>query len=310
MTSRPLRFGAQLWPQQTDWPTLRDAGVAIDRSGWDVLMTWDHLLAVEGPWEQPAFEGWSVLAAWAALTERVELGLLVGANTFRDPGLTAKLAVTLDHLSGGRAILGLGAAWHEREHEAHGIDFGASPGVRLGRLDEALGIIRRLLAGERFDFDGEHYHLRDVVQAPLPVRQPLPILVGGSGPRKTLRIVATHADAWDTAGALDVVRERVRLLDEHCAMIGRDPSEIERWYHLPIVIRDDRAAAEASIAGAMAGIGVDEVYPGAYGEPAHVADTLRPFIDLGFTTFVALLPPPYDRETIDRIGEVRALLQA
>ena len=179
-----------------------------DGPGWAVLMTWDHLLAIEGPWEQPELEGWSVLAAWAALTERVELGLLVGANTFRDPGLTAKLAVTLDHISDGRAILGLGAAWHEREHEAHGIDFGTSPGVRLDRLNEALGIIRRLLVGERFDFDGEHYHLRDVVHAPLPVRRPLPILVGGSGPRKTLRIVATHADAWDTAGPLDVVRER------------------------------------------------------------------------------------------------------
>ena len=89
MTSRPLRFGAHLWPMQTDWPTLRDAGVAMDRSGWDLLMTWDHLFAVEGPWEQPEFEGWSVLAAWAVLTQHVELGLLVGANTVRDPGMTA-----------------------------------------------------------------------------------------------------------------------------------------------------------------------------------------------------------------------------
>ena len=308
MTSRPLRFGAQLWPEATDWPTLRDAGVAMDEAGWDVLMTWDHLLAIEGPWGQPSFEGWSVLAAWAALTRRVELGLLVGANTYRNPGLTAKLATTLDHISGGRAILGLGAAWNEREHEAHGLDFGASPGARLDWLDEALGIIRRLLAGERFDHDGPAYHLQDILHAPLPIRRPMPILVGGSGLRKTLRIVATHADAWDTAGALDVVQERVRTLDDHCAAIGRDPSEIERWYHVPIVIRDDHEAAEASIKGAMAGIGVDEVYPGLYGDPAHVADGLRPFIDLGFTTFVALLPPPYDRETIDRIGEVRALL--
>ncbi len=113
--ARPIvRFGAQLWPQRTDWPTLRDAGIAMDDAGWDLLMTWDHLLAIEGPWEQASYEGWSLLSAWAVLTRRVELGLLVGANTFRNPGLTAKLAVTLDHLSGGRAILGLGAAWNER----------------------------------------------------------------------------------------------------------------------------------------------------------------------------------------------------
>ncbi len=203
-----MRFGAQLWPQGVDWPTLRDAGVAMDEAGWDLLMTWDHLLAIEGPWDQSSYEGWSLLSAWAVLTRRVELGLLVGANTFRNPGLTAKLAVTLDHLSGGRAILGIGGAWFEREHDAHGIDFGQTPGERLDRLDEALTVIRRLIAGDRFDFDGRLYEVRDAFQAPRPIRGHLPLLVGGSGPRKTLRIVARHADAWDTAGDLDVVTTR------------------------------------------------------------------------------------------------------
>ncbi len=280
----------------------------MDRAGWDILMTWDHLLAIEGPWEQPAFEGWSLLAAWAVLTERVELGLLVGANTLRNPGLTAKLAVTLDHLSAGRAILGIGAAWNEREHEAHGIDFGRSPGERLDRLDEALGLIRRWLAGDRFDFDGRHYEVRDAHQAPRPIRARLPILVGGSGPRKTLRIVARHADAWDTAGDLEVVAARVALLEGHCAAIGRDPSEIELILHLPIVVRDSAAAAEQSMRSAMARAGVDDIYPGLYGEPEAVADGLRPYMELGFRTFVALIPPPYDPETIARIGEVRELL--
>jgi alkanesulfonate monooxygenase SsuD/methylene tetrahydromethanopterin reductase-like flavin-dependent oxidoreductase (luciferase family) len=307
--ARPIvRFGAQLWPQGTDWPTLRDAGIAMDEAGWDLLLTWDHLLAIEGPWEQPSFEGWSLLAAWAVLTERVELGLLVGANTFRNPGLTAKLAVTLDHLSGGRAILGLGAAWNEREHDAHGLDFGPRPGVRLDRLDEALTIIRRALAGERFDFDGTHYQTHDLVHAPRPNRDPLPILVGGSGPRKTLRIVARHADIWDTAGSLAVVAERDAILREHCAAIGRDQAEIGRMVHLPIVVRDTSRAAEEAIRAGMRANGVDEVYPGLYGPPALVADGLRPFMELGFRDIVSLMPAPYDRETIDRIGEVRELL--
>jgi len=147
----PVRFGLQLWSQSTDWPTFRDAAVAADGAGWDSIWTWDHLLAIFGPWEQPIFEGWTALAALGPLTDRARLGLMVGANTFRNPGLTAKLATTLDHVSSGRAVLGIGGAWFEREHDAFGIDFGASPGERLGWLDESVTLLRRLLDGERVD---------------------------------------------------------------------------------------------------------------------------------------------------------------
>src|SRR4029079_13468550 len=115
-----LRFGAQLWSQTTTWPQFRDASVAAEAAGWDSIWTWDHLNAIFGPWEQPIFEGWSILTATAAVTQRIRLGLLVGANTFRNPGLTAKLATTMDHVSDGRAILGIGGAWFEREHDAYG----------------------------------------------------------------------------------------------------------------------------------------------------------------------------------------------
>ncbi len=119
-----LKFGIQLWAQNTTWAQFRDAAVAAEAAGWDSVWTWDHLLAIFGPWRQPIFEGWMSLAGWAASTSRIRLGLMVGANTFRNPGLTAKLATTLDHISDGRAILGIGGAWFEREHEALGIDFG------------------------------------------------------------------------------------------------------------------------------------------------------------------------------------------
>ncbi len=145
----PVKIGFLLWPQTDSWPTLRDAAVRAERGGAASLWTWDHLNSIVGPWEGPILEGWSILAGWSQVTERATLGLMVGANTFRNPGLTAKLATTLDHLSGGRAILGIGGAWFEREHEAFGIDFGSGFGERLDRLDESVMLLRRLLDGER-----------------------------------------------------------------------------------------------------------------------------------------------------------------
>ena len=143
-----MRFGAAFWINRTTWPALRDAVLTAERAGWDSVWIDDHLLADEGEPTDPNLEGWATLAALAALTERVRLGLLVAANTFRPPGPTAKLATTLDHLSNGRAVLGIGGGWFAREHEAFGIDFGSSFGDRLDRLDEAVGLIRRLLDGE------------------------------------------------------------------------------------------------------------------------------------------------------------------
>ncbi|HEX7474096.1 MAG TPA: TIGR03560 family F420-dependent LLM class oxidoreductase, partial [Candidatus Limnocylindrales bacterium] len=241
-----VRFGAQFWSQASAWSAFRDASLAAEAAGWDGIWTWDHLLAIQGPWEQPIFEGWTSLAAVAAVTKRVTVGLMVGANTFRDPGLTAKLATTLDHISDGRAVLGIGGAWFEREHDAFDIDFGAGFGERLDRLDEAVAIMRRLLDGERFSFEGDHYTIRDALCEPRPVQAHLPILVGGSGPKKTLRTVALRADAWNAAGFLDEVTGKVAILAEHCEAVGRDPASIERTISFPIVIRDASLAAEAA----------------------------------------------------------------
>jgi alkanesulfonate monooxygenase SsuD/methylene tetrahydromethanopterin reductase-like flavin-dependent oxidoreductase (luciferase family) len=237
---------------------------------------------------------------------------MVGANTFRNPGHTAKLATTLDHISGGRAILGIGGAWFEREHDAHGIDFGAGFGERLDRLDESVMFIRRLLDGETVDHVGRHYAMHDAVQAPVPVQAHLPILIGGSGPKKTLRTVARFADAWNTAGTLEETVIRLDILREHCAAVGRDPSTIELTVSFPIVLRDSLAAAEAAFGVLLAhnGIGGIEGVPLLLGEPAAVADRIRPYRDLGFRTIIVRLPAPYDRETLERIGEVRALLEA
>jgi F420-dependent oxidoreductase-like protein len=305
-----MRFGAQLWSQQASWPVWRDAGLAAEAAGWDSLWTWDHLLAIFGPWEQPIFEGWSVLSAIGALTAKVRLGLMVGANTFRNPALTAKLATTLDHVSNGRAVLGIGGAWFDREHEAYGIDFGSGVGERLDRLDESVMLMRRLLDGERFDHDGRYYQLHDALCRPRPVQAHLPILVGGSGPKKTLRTVAERADAWNTSGTADEVRAKLDILDEHCAAVGRDRSTIELTVSFPITIRDSVEAAETAYAGILAANNVADMSanPVLLGSPAVVAEAIAPYRDLGFRTVIARLPAPFDRETIARIGEVGALL--
>ena len=305
----PVRLGLQLWSQSTTWEGFRDAAQAAEASGWDDVWTWDHLLGIFGPWEQPILEGWTALSGLAALTSRVRLGLMVGANTFRNPGLTAKLVVTLDHISDGRAILGIGGAWFEREHDAYGIAFGSGFGERLDRLDEAVGLLRRLLDGERIaHHEGRYYRMHDAVVSPGPIQEHLPILIGGSGPTKTLRTTARYADGWNISGWLDEARRKVATLEDRCREVGRDPSEIERTISFPIVIRETRAAAEARFNELLAHNRSPDAgnVPVLLGPPEAVADGIRPYVEeLGFTHVIVRMPAPYDRETIDRMVDVR-----
>ncbi len=308
-----MRFGAQLWSQHCTWPEFRDAALRAEGAGWDSVWTWDHLLAIFGPWEQPIFEGWATLSAVAAVSSRIRLGLMVGANTFRNPGLTAKLATTLDHVSNGRAVLGIGGAWFEREHDAFGIaEWGSGFGERLDRLDEAVMLLRRLLDGERFSHEGRFYTFHDALCEPRPVQAHLPILVGGSGPRKTLRTVAERADAWNTTGTVAEVRDKLAILDEHCAAVGRDRSTIELTISFPITIRDTVEAARRAASERFTVNGVQDAGAGLQldGPPAVIAEAIAPFRDLGFSTVIVRLPAPFDTGTLDRMSEVGALLDA
>jgi alkanesulfonate monooxygenase SsuD/methylene tetrahydromethanopterin reductase-like flavin-dependent oxidoreductase (luciferase family) len=305
-----MRFGLQLWSQQTSWPGFRDAALAAEEAGWHSVWTWDHLLAIFGPWEQPIFEGWSVLNGLGPLTSKLRLGLMVGANTFRNPGHTAKLATTLDHLSGGRAILGIGGAWFDREHDAYGIDFGASVGERLDRLDESVMLMRRLLDGERFSHEGGFYTMHDALLAPRPIQTHLPILVGGSGPRKTLRTVARRADAWNTSGTVEEVQAKLDILSEHCSDVGRDVATIDKTVSFPIILRDDPAEASAAYDALLAANSADDMgsVPVLLGSPTTIADAIRPYQEMGFGTVIVRMPAPYDRETIERMASVGELL--
>jgi alkanesulfonate monooxygenase SsuD/methylene tetrahydromethanopterin reductase-like flavin-dependent oxidoreductase (luciferase family) len=309
-----FRFGIMLASQATTWPPMLEAARRVDQLGYDHLWTWDHLHAILGDPRVPIFEGYTVLAAWAAATERTRLGLLVGANPFRNPGIVAKAIATLDHVSGGRAIVGLGAAWFEEEHRAHGLEFGTSVGERLAWLDESATAIRTLLdAGIVTSEPGARYDFRELQHWPVPVQARLPIMIGGGGERKTLRIVAKLADYWNVSGTpTDLVRKR-EVLDAHCAAVGRDPAEIIRTTGTWIVIRNTTAAAKRAWATQMANNGSDPVDRNAHriflGPPDLVAQHLLEHVAAGFDSTIVEMAAPYDHETLERLlGEVKPLV--
>jgi len=311
-----VRFGAAFWIQRTDWPSLRDASLAAEAAGFDTIWFDDHLLSDEGDWRAPKLEGWAALAALAPLTQRARLGHLVSANTFRNPGLTAKMAATLDHVSGGRFILGLGGGWFEREHDAFGLDFGSGFGERLDRLEEAVDLIERLLAGEQVTHAGRFYRMADALCEPRPVQARLPILIGGSGRQKTLRTTARHADLWNGYGEPGRIAETSAVLRERCEEIGRPFEDIERTVTMEVAIRASEAEARRAFRVIEEHHGLRANTPEAdsedglnvAGSPALVAEYVRRFEVLKVAEVIWVLRAPFDFETISRLSEVRTIL--
>ena len=240
-------FGACFWAHGATWPEMRDAARAAEAAGFDSIWTDDHLVNDMGDRAIPVFEGWTTLAAWAAVTSRPRLGLLVGAAPLRDPGLLAKTAITVDHISGGRVTLGLGGGWFAPEYEQFGIAFGIGE-ERADRLDELATVVRGLLDGETVTHHGRHYHLDGAFATPRPLQAHLPILIGGSGPRRTLRTVARIADLWNMPdGSPDQFVARDGVLRRHATELGRDEAAIERTILVYGAIRDDVTAARTAL---------------------------------------------------------------
>jgi alkanesulfonate monooxygenase SsuD/methylene tetrahydromethanopterin reductase-like flavin-dependent oxidoreductase (luciferase family) len=307
-----VKLGALCWNQYTDWPSLLEAGERADRLGFDSLWTWDHLYPIVGSWEGPILEGWTVLTGWAMATERIRIGLMVGANTFREPALTAKIATTLDHVSGGRAILGIGAAWFEREHIAYGLSFGDGPPERLRWLAEALPVIRGMLHGETPSAAGPRYAAREVRNDPPPVQERLPLLIGGGGEKVTLRLVARYADANNLGGGIEAVKRKEAILLEHCEREGRDPAEIERTAGIgTVIIRDSRDEARRVFEAMFARNGLAPQWTDQpVGTPEDVVERLAPFPAIGYRHLVAGFPSPHDEESMTRLArEVRPALE-
>ncbi len=309
------RLGVLLWNQATSWADQEAVATRVDQLGYDHLWAWDHLYAIFGDPYQPIFEGYTTLAAWAKVTSRARLGLLVGANPFRNPALVAKMLTTIDHISEGRAIAGLGGAWFDLEHQAAGIDFGTGFGQRLDWFDESIGAIRGLLDGEAVTSpEGGRYALDEMRLLPPPVQPHLPVMIGGSGERKTLRTVAKYADMWNAMGPVDVMRHKIEVLQRHCDEVGRDVATIEMTLGCKPIIRDTAEEARRVLQAQMAhnrtpmsDIADDDTFwPGT---AEQIAGQMREYKALGFHTFIAELAAPYDAETLERwIGECRPMV--
>ena len=223
--NKTMRFG--FWPNpRSDYKATKTLAQHAEATGWDGIWLADHFL----PEEQaliPVHECWITMAALARDVPRVRLGTLVAGNTYRHPAVLANMVATLDNLADGRVVLGLGAGWQQNEHEAYGLDYG-NVGSRLDRLEEACQIIKGLFSNEHFSFNGEHYQLQDAPLEPKPQQTKMPLMIGGGGEKRTLKITAQYADEWNVWGDVDILRHKMGVLDQHCESVGRDPQEVER----------------------------------------------------------------------------------
>ena len=308
-----VRLGALCWNQYTTWPDLLAAGQRADRLGYDSLWTWDHLYPIVGSHEGPIFEGWLTLAAWAQATEHVRIGLMVGANTFREPALTAKMATTLDHISNGRAILGIGGAWFETEHRRTGSR--SATGSRSGCAGSARPC--RSCAGCSTASDrprpGRATRAKAVRNDPPPIQERLPLLIGGGGEQVTLKLVARYGDANNVGGG---VRDREAqgsdprpALRDRRARPGRDRADDRhRRRDHPRLARRGESASRRRSSSATATPTCGPTSRSA--RPRTSPSGSRPYLEIGYRHLIAGFPSPHDEESMTRLAtEVRPLLE-
>ena len=283
-----VRFGVTLPQIKRSWEEAREAAREFDRLGFDSVWVCDHLYGVPLP-TLPIFEAWTELAAIAAVTERVGLGTLVTPPFFRHPAVLAKQVATLDRISGGRAIVGLGAGWFDAEFRDYGLPF-PSVRERLTALEETIEVLRSLWSEDRVTYEGRVYRLKGAYCEPKPERPP-PILVGGGGEKVLLRIAARHADIWNNMAATQgELGRKVEVLRERCAEVGREPEEVVVSQQCLVVIAETDEEARAALAkagriyGGHMGAGLER--SGIWGTPDGVIERIRRHVELGCTLFV------------------------
>lgn len=317
-----LRFGLQLpsftFPDVPDdrlFERIADIARTAEEAGFDAFFVMDHFQQIPGVGavEEPMLECYTLLGAVAARTSRIRLGALVTGVVYRNPAFLAKVVTTLDVVSAGRAILGIGAAWNEEEATRYGYDWPPT-GERFDRLEDALRICRAMFAGERATVEGKHHSVREALNLPRPV-QPggPPIMVGGGGERRTLRLVARYADACNLFGSPAEVRAKLDVLERRCEEVGRDPATIAKTRLGTLVLAPTMEEAERRQRARAERLGVDEAVLAArstVGDPDAVAEQVQAFFDAGLDGLIFNLPagsPPEDvafagRTLVERFG--------
>jgi F420-dependent oxidoreductase-like protein len=319
MSSAPFRVGLQIpnFNLPDTEPAdllarLTDIAQTAENSGFDSIYVMDHLHQIRGvgPEENWMLEGPTTLAALAARTSTARLGLMVGGVTYRNPALMAKITTTIDVLSGGRAILGIGAAWFEGEHRAYGYDFPPLK-ERFERLEDALKITRAMFTEQRATVQGTHHHVDQAYNNPKPLNGDVPILVGGSGERKTLRLVARYADASNIFGDVAQIRHLMGVLDQHCADVGRDPGEITRTKLATLVIGATHEAAQAKAAPIREHLPAERADALLLaGDPDGIGEQVAAMREAGLDGVIVNMPYVHDLEDVALAGKTLAAATA
>ncbi len=306
MPAHPIRFGIQTGQQMVEWKDMLDLWVKADAWGYDSLWNFDHFYAIFVDPENPCLEGWTTLSALAQATKRARIGHLVNGNTYRHPCVTAKMAASLDHISGGRLNLGIGAGWFEKEHSDFGIDFKDVP-RRLQALDEACQIIRGMFTQAKTTVHGKHYQVTDAMCFPKPVQQGgPPIMIGGTGKNVLLKIVAKYADLWNASDGADEMRGYIDIIKRHGDKIGRDTDAIEKTVMLPLCYKaaPEREQFVCQLMAGMRQVSLDEARRrGVIGNQQECLDTIERYAKAGVTHFIFMCFTPYFLDEIQAFAE-------
>lgn len=282
-------------PLDEQWPAILDVAARTEALGYDSLWVYDHFHTVPDPTQESTFEAWSLMAALAVATERVRLGQMCTCNSYRPPSYLAKVASTVDVISGGRLEFAIGAGWYEEEYLAYGYPF-PKGSTRIRQLDEAVQIVKAMWTQDEATFHGKHYRIDGAINHPRPLQQPHPpIWIAGGGEEMTLRVVAEHADYANYAGNLETFIRKGEILDRHCADIGRDPAEIGRTAHMILVVASDETALQAKLERAAAqGSRPVEAYLKSpivlAGTAEQVTERLAAYREQGCVHIIAYLP--------------------
>lgn len=295
-------------PDEELFGRISEIATTAEDAGFDSVWAMDHFYQIQfmGQRTEPMLEVYSLLSGIAARTSLVRLGAMVTGVTYRNPALLAKMVTTLDIVSSGRAILGMGAAWNDDEHRGYGFDF-PSAGERLERLEEAVQICRMMFKEEAPSFQGKHYRIEEALNSPRPIRDGgPPILIGGGGERKTLRLVAQYGDACNLFGSADIIRHKLDVLERHCADVGRDPAEITKTRLGGLIIAPTHEEAERRAAEAKAARGMTDEYfrmSQIVGDPDEVGETVQGLMEAGLDGLIFNMWRAEDLELVALAGQ-------